>query len=106
MLEYLEIEKANFDYSHAKFSKDIANETADWAKKKRATLEADKQAYPRIYEAKKAKMKKLLAEQKPEWLQKPAVVDNDNVTYDANKRLENLGSFMMPKENTLLLYMF
>lgn len=93
MLEYLEIEKANFLFSHAKMVKGYANETADWAKKKMALLEQDKNAYPKIYEAKKAKLKDLLATQKPEWLQKPAVVDNNNRTYDATKRLESLGKF-------------
>lgn len=93
MLEYLEIEKANFNFAHDKLTKDVANETADWAVKKRALLEADRQAYPKLYEAKKAKLKELLSAKKEDWLQKPAVVDNDNKTYDANKRLENLGQF-------------
>ncbi|MGN7786877.1 hypothetical protein ACTJIJ_20255 [Niabella sp. 22666] len=93
MLEYLEIEKANFLYSHAKMVKDYANETADWAKKKMVLLEQDRDAYPKIYEAKKAKLKGLLATQKPEWLQQPAVVDNNNRTYEAYKRLESLGKF-------------
>ncbi|MGE7774163.1 hypothetical protein ACQKLP_05535 [Chitinophaga sp. NPDC101104] len=93
MLEYLEIEKFNFDYSHAAKLKDIANENADWAKKQRAVLEADKLAYPNIYEAKKAKLQALLATQKADWLQKPAVVDNNNKTYNAGKRLESLGKF-------------
>lgn len=101
MLEYLEIEKANFLYSHAKMVKDCANETADWAKKKMALLEQDKNAYPKIYEAKKAKLKDLLATQKPEWLEKPAVVDNNNRTYDAQKRLENLGKFYEAEEEYL-----
>lgn len=93
MLEYLEIEKANFDYSNGKMIKDIANEQAEWARKRRTVLEEDKQAYPKVYEAKKAKLKELLANSRPEWLQKPAVVDNNNRTYDANKRLESLGKF-------------
>lgn len=93
MLQYLEIEKANFLYSHAKMVKSYANETADWAKKKMALLEQDLKDYPKIYEAKKSKLNDLLANQKPEWLQKQAVVDNNNRTYDAKKRLENLGKF-------------
>lgn len=101
MLEYLEIEKANFLYNHAKMVKECANETADWAKKKMALLEQDKNAYPKIYEAKKAKLKDLLATQKPEWLQKPAVVENNNRTYDAYKRLENLGKFYDAEEEYL-----
>lgn len=101
MLEYLEIEKANFLYNHAKMVKECVNETADWAKKKMALLEQDKNAYPKIYEAKKAKLKDLLATQKPEWLQKPAVVENNNRTYDAYKRLENLGKFYEAEEEYL-----
>ncbi len=101
MLEYLEIEKANFLYSHAKMVKDYANGTTDSAKKKMALLEQDKDAYPKIYEAKKAKLKDILATQKPEWLQKPAVVDNNNRTYDANKRLESLGKFYEAEDEYL-----
>ncbi|MFY7840859.1 MAG: hypothetical protein ACOVP7_11320, partial [Lacibacter sp.] len=72
---------------------DNANENAEWAKKRRAALEEDKIAYPKIYEAKKAKIKELLATKKTEWLEKQAVVDHNNKTYDANKRLENIGKF-------------
>jgi len=93
LLEYLEIEKANFWYSHAEMVKSYANETTDWAKKRMALLNEDKLAYPKIYEAKKAKIKELFVNKKTEWLQMPAVVDNNNRTYDANKRLENLGKF-------------
>ncbi len=93
MLEYLEIEKASFEYLNAKSLNEIANETADWAKKRRADLEADKLEYPKIYEAKKAKLKDLLATQKQEWLQKPAVVDQNTLLKDANQSLEALGRF-------------
>lgn len=93
MLEYLEIEKANFYFDHAKQVKNYANETADWAKKKMAMLEEDKAAYAKIYEAKKTKIKELLAGRKAEWLQKPAVVDNNNTIQDAYKQVESLGRF-------------
>jgi hypothetical protein len=93
MLEYLEIEKANFLYVNALQLKDIGTNTADWAKKEKAILEEDQNIYPKIYEAKKEKIKELLAKQKSEWLNKPAVVEKNNRTYDANKRLENLGKF-------------
>ena len=93
MLEYLEIEKANFYFDHAARVKNIGNSMSDGAKRDRAILEKDKKDYPGIYEARKAKIKELLAGQKQAWLQKPAVVDNNNKTYDANKRLENLGKF-------------
>lgn len=49
-----------------------------------AVLQADKAAYPQLYEARKVKVRQLLATQNAEWLQKPAVVDYKNVTYDAN----------------------
>lgn len=105
MLEYLEIEKTNFNYRNGEMMKDISNEHADWAKKRRAVLEADKMAYPKIYEARKAKLKELLTKSRPEWLQKPAVVDNNNRTYDINKRLESLGKFYEAEdEYTSALY--
>jgi len=93
MLAYIEIEKSNFMAANARMLKEIENETADWAKKRRSLLESDRLAYPGIYAAKKEKISKLLANEKPEWLQQPAVVDNNNRTYDASKRLENLGKF-------------
>lgn len=107
MLEYLEIEKANFYFDHAAKLKNMGNSTADWAKKDIAILEKDKNDYPKIYEAKKQKIKELLVSQTAEWLQKPAVVDNNNKTYDANKRLENLGKFYDAEdEYTSALYVF
>ncbi|MFT3933720.1 MAG: hypothetical protein QM726_08915 [Chitinophagaceae bacterium] len=93
MLEYLEIEKANFEYDNAQKIKNIGNNTSDFAKKTLTALEADKLAYPQIYEAKKAKVNDLLAKQKPEWLQKPAVIDQDKLLKDANKSLDALGRF-------------
>lgn len=93
MLEYLEIEKANFEYLNAKSLNEIANQTSDWAKKRMADLEADKLDYPKIYEEKKAKLKDLLAKQKTEWLQKPAVVDQNTMLKGANESLEALGRF-------------
>ncbi|MES2427871.1 MAG: hypothetical protein V4560_12910 [Bacteroidota bacterium] len=105
MLEYFEIEKANFEYSNAQKIKNIGNNTSDFAKKTLAALEADKLAYPKIYEAKKAKVNELLTKQKPEWLQKPAVVDNNNWLKDANDRLAALGKFYdVEGEKTSALY--
>lgn len=105
MLEYFEIEKANFEYSNAEKIKNIGNNTSDFAKKTMAALEADKLAYPKIYEAKKAKVNDLLAKQKPEWLQKQAVVDNNNWLQDANNRLDALGRFYdMEGEKMSALY--
>jgi len=93
MLEYFEIEKANFEYANAEKIKNIGNNTSESAKRTLAALEADKLAYPKIYEAKKSKVNELLAKQKPEWLQKQAVVDNNNWLKDANDRLAALGRF-------------
>lgn len=105
MLEYFEIEKANFEYAIAEKIKNIGNNTSESAKRTLAALAADKLAYPKIYEAKKAKVNELLAKQKPEWLQKPAVVDNNNWLKDANTRLEALGKFYDAEgEKTSALY--
>lgn len=105
MLEYLEIESANFYVDNAAKLKSMGDNITEQTRKDIAILEEDKKAYPKIYEAKKAKIKELLANQKPEWLQQPAVVDNNNRTYDANKRLEALGKFYdAESEYTSALY--
>jgi len=105
MLEYFEIEKTNFEYANAEKIKNIGNNTSESAKRTLAALTADKLAYPKIYEAKKAKVNELLANQKSEWLQKPAVVDNNNWLKDANTRLEALGRFYDAEgEKTSALY--
>ncbi|HRE63126.1 MAG TPA: hypothetical protein PKU77_05020, partial [Ferruginibacter sp.] len=93
MLAYLELEKANFELLNTKQLNEIANQTAEWAKKKRESLESDKLAYPKFYDAKKTKLKDLLAKQKPEWLQKPAVVDQSTLLKEADKILQALGRF-------------
>ena len=93
MLVYLEIEKPNFYFDHAARVKNIGNSMSDGAKRDRAILEKDKKDYPGIYEARKTKIKELLAGQKQACLQKPATVDNNTKTYDANKGLENLAKF-------------
>jgi len=93
MLEYLEIEKANFYYDNDKQTKQVQGNNAEYAKKRLSILEADKVAYPQLYEAKKAKIKQLLAEQKDAWLQQQAIVGNPGKVYDANDRLKELGKF-------------
>lgn len=93
MLEYFEIEKANFYYDNDKQTKQIQGNNADYAKKRMSILENDKAAYPQLYEAKKAKVKQLLAEQKDAWLQQQAIVGNPGNTYDVNDRLKELGKF-------------
>jgi hypothetical protein len=107
MLQYLEIEKANFEYDNAERIKSIGNSTADYAKRNLAALEADKLAYPKIYEAKKAKLNDLLAKQKPEWLQKPAVVDQARMLKEADKILQALGTFYdVEGEDKCALYVY
>ncbi|AHF17282.1 hypothetical protein [Niabella soli] len=66
LLEYYEIEKANFFWS-------ITNKIKDNGKNV-GVYEADKAAYQKIYEMKKAKAQQLLAAQKSDWLQQPALV--------------------------------
>lgn len=105
MLEYFEIEKANFEYANAEKIKNIGNNTSESAKRTLAALEADKLAYPKIYEAKKAKVNELLTKQKTDWLQKQAVVDNNNWLKDANERIAALGRFYDAEgEKTSALY--
>ena len=105
MLEYFEIEKASFNYESDKMIKDNAQNNSDYGKQRMAALQADRAAYPQIYEAKKAKVKQLLQSQKADWLQQQAVVANNNNTYDANERLRELGKFYnMEDEKTSALY--
>lgn len=107
LLEYFEIEKANFYYSIEGQMKNNAGDNSDHAKKRRTVLEADKAVYPQLYEAKKSKVKQLLAEQRPEWLQKPAIVDYNNASYDAAQRLTDIGKFYDAEtESTSALYVY
>ena len=98
VLDYLEIEKANFEYDWNGKMNGLAGNNADYAKKQMAILQADKAAYPKLYEAKKEKIKQLLANQKEEWLQKQAIVGNPGGTYDAYDRLKELGNFYDQEE--------
>lgn len=107
LLEYFEIEKANFYYDLENKIKSNAGNTSESGKKRASALEADKNAYPQLYEAKKAKVKELLATQKPEWLQKQAVIDINSVTYDAYERLAAIGKFYdAENEKTSALYIY
>lgn len=107
LLEYFEVEKANFYYDVESKLKSSAGDNSEYAKKRRAVWEADKAAYPQLYETKKTKIKQLLATQKTDWLQKPAVVDYSSATYDANQRLANIGNFYdVENEKTAALYTY
>lgn len=107
LLEYLEIEKANFYYDLENKIKSNAGNNSDNAKKRMAVMEADRLAYPELYEAKKARVKQLLTSQKAEWLQKPAIVDVNNITYDASGRLASIDRFYdAESEKTAALYSY
>lgn len=79
--------------SHEKQLNDIVKITADRAKKKKEDVESDKLAYTKFYEGKKAKLKDLLASQKPEWLAKPAVIDRNTLIRNADEIVNALGRF-------------
>lgn len=87
LLEYYEIEKANFMWT---VSDKIKSNSKDGS-----IYEADKTAYQKIYENKKAKVQQLLSTQKPDWLQKPAVVSADRSprSNDYNKPSNGLFDF-------------
>lgn len=93
MLDYLELEKENFEYDWNSKLKRISGGNSDLSKKQLNILQADKVAYPKIYEAKKEKLKQMLTTQKDEWLQKQAVVGNPGNSLDASERLKELGNF-------------
>ena len=70
-------------------------------------LEADQAIYPKLYEAQKAKVQQILASEKADWLQKPAVIANISGIYDANQRLTNIGKFFeAEEEQTTALYRY
>lgn len=105
LLEYYEIEKANFYYSLEAQIKSNESNTSDYAKKRMAIFEADRAAYPQLYEARKEKIKQLLAIQSADWLQQPAVVDYNFNSYDANQCLADIGKFYdVENEKTAALY--
>jgi len=93
LLEYFETEKSNFYISLESKLKNIAGNNSDNSRKMRATMEADRAAYPLHYAAKKAKVNQLLSAQSNDWLQTPAVVEYNSRSYDANQRLADIGKF-------------
>ncbi|GEP89641.1 hypothetical protein SAMN05660909_02150 [Chitinophaga terrae (ex Kim and Jung 2007)] len=107
MLEYLEVEKANFAYTLDDLLKKNAKDNSDFANQKRKSWQAHKVAYAEIYEARKAKLKELLTTQNEKWLQQPAIVSGDNKTKEANDRLKETGKFYdKESENIYALYVF
>lgn len=93
LLAYLEIERYNFFYSLERKYKENANDNTEYGKKRTAVMDADRKAYPLLYEAKKSKIKQLLATQTADWLAKQAVVDRFVASDDANQYLEYIGKF-------------
>ncbi|HNR74530.1 MAG TPA: hypothetical protein PKH83_02610 [Cyclobacteriaceae bacterium] len=93
MLEYFEIEKANFNYRVDELLKNSATNNSDFGIQQKKTWQAHKAACTQHYEAKKAKVKELLATKSEEWLQQPAVVAGGNATKDVTQRLAQTGVF-------------
>lgn len=85
LLEYYEIEKNNFLWTVAYKTK---NQPAN-----ASICEADKAAYQKIYETKKAKVQQLLTSSKADWLQQPAVVIKDLRPNDYAKASNGLLDF-------------
>jgi hypothetical protein len=107
LLEYYEIEKVNFFYNLTEQIKTQSGSTSENSKKRLAVLEADKAAYPQLYEAQKAKVQQILATEKADWLQKPAVVANGNFIEDGSQRVANIGKFYEAEgEKTAALYQY
>ena len=98
MLEYLELEKANFSFTIEDLINKIATDKSDFANQKRQTWQAHKAAYAEIYEARKSKLKGLLATKSEDWLQQQAIVAGGNKTKDANDRLKETGKFYDKEE--------
>lgn len=103
LLEYYEIEKANFLWMVAYKIKDNS--------KNAGICEADKVAYQEIYENKKAKVQQLLTTQKTEWLQKPAVVSKSrdsrpNDYYKASNGLFDFDKFYDGDSESNMLYQY
>lgn len=74
LLEYYDIEKKNFQLSMGFKIADDSRSTSDATKQRLGVYEADKIAYQKIYEAKVANVKKVLADHDADWLSKQAVV--------------------------------
>lgn len=93
MLEYFEIEKANFNYTVNDLLKKSETNNSNFAMQQKQTWKAHKTAYSQHYEAKKNKINELLANKNEEWLQLPAVVAGYNATKDVAERLAQTGVF-------------
>lgn len=93
MLEYFEIEKANFNYTVNDLLKNSEANNSDFAMQQKQTWKAHKAAYSQHYEAKKIRINELLTTKNEEWLQLPAVVAGYNATKDVAERLAQTGVF-------------
>lgn len=93
MLEYFEIEKVNFNFTIEELLTTSATDNSNFGMEKKRTWQAHKTLYNQLYEAKKAKVKELLANKNEEWLNLPAVVAGNNATHDATERVSQTGIF-------------
>lgn len=93
MLEYFEIEKANFYFTIEDLLKKSATDNSSFGMERKRTWQAHKADYSKLYEAKKARVKELLASKNEEWLNLPAVVAGNNATQDATERFSQTGVF-------------
>lgn len=109
ILDYLEIEKANFNFTINNMLKQANTDNSSYGMEKKQTWQAHKAAYSQLYEDRKAKIKDLLANKNEEWLQKPAIVAGNNATQDASDRLAQTGVFYSQEDsdkNIFALYEF
>lgn len=103
LLEYFEYEKLQFQKDWEYRWKNSSGNTSEPGIKRRTILEADKTRYPKLHEAKKAKVMDLLSTKSPEWLAQQAVVDLN--LQDGFQRLENVDKFYDKEtEKTQALY--
>lgn len=105
LVEYFEIEKANFNYSLAEKIKIDTKDGSDNAKKRLAVYEADKDAYPKLYEARNARIKELLTTKSADWLQKQAIIPRNSD--DLIQRVQNMEKFFdIAADNQTALYSY
>ncbi|MGN6293302.1 MAG: hypothetical protein ACTHMV_11215 [Chitinophagaceae bacterium] len=93
LLEFYEIEKTNFLQAVGYKIQDDSKSSSTEAKKRLTIYQADKIAYQKIYESKKAKLNQLLAAQNADWLQKQAVVKTGLRENDYSKPSNGLLDF-------------
>lgn len=111
LLEYYEVEKANFTQSLTWKVQENARRTGDDARKKQVIYDNDKAAYQAVYQSKKAKVSQLIASSSADWLQKTAVLSSDhslrpNDYNQASGGLLNFEKFYDDEKQNTALYQF